>query len=300
MNNYKFHYEKKGYVVIENVLNNSEIQNLRKLVKNYFIKRKDENLINVSACYSNPEITKLVMNKKLLTACRQIIGKQVFINELEVQFNSFPNNSKVPPHYDGQSQKNDNFFKSSSYKAFKLGIYLQDTCDIYGGGINIVPNTHKYLPFKSKLQRFENLFKKLASLFAKKVNIKAGDAVLFNHKLLHRGIWPLTFKSFNQKPSQKIINKLMFNNEKIVVYWNVLNKKSSDKFLENSFRRSVQQEVLSRHRLNNYFTDYLSLSFPKDYNKKLVKNFNKEKISVSTLDDRKLKLIKYINNNILN
>ena len=110
MNNYKFHYEKKGYVVIENVLNNSEIQNLRKLVKNYFIKRKDENLINVSACYSNPEITKLVMNKKLLTACRQIIGKQVFINELEVQFNSFPNNSKVPPHYDGQSQKNDNFY----------------------------------------------------------------------------------------------------------------------------------------------------------------------------------------------
>tara|TARA_A100001011_G_scaffold391829_2_gene478117 strand:+ start:2063 stop:2965 length:903 start_codon:yes stop_codon:yes gene_type:complete len=299
MSNYKFHYEQKGYVVIKNVLNNSEIQNLRKLVKKYFIKRKDENRINVSSCYRKPEITKLVLNKKLLKACRQIIGKQFFINELEVQYNSFPENSKVPPHYDGQSQKNDNFFKSSSYKALKLGIYLQDTCDIYGGGINVVPNTHKYFPFKSKLQRFENLFKKLSSLLAKKVNIKAGDAILFNHKLLHRGIWPLTFKSFNQKPSQECINKLMLNNEKIVVYWNVLNKNSSNKFLENSFKRSVQQEVLSRHHLHNYFTDYLSLSFPKDYNKEFVNKLNKEKILISTLDDRKIKLIKYINNNIL-
>ena len=195
--------------------------------------------------------------------------------------------------------KNDNFFKSSSYKALKLGIYLQDTCDIYGGGIKVVPNTHKYFPFKSKLQRFENLFKKLSSLLAKKVNIKAGDAILFNHKLLHRGIWPLTFKSFNQKPSQECINKLMLNNEKIVVYWNVLNKNSSNKFLENSFKRSVQQEVLSRHHLHNYFTDYLSLSFPKDYNKEFVNKLNKEKILISTLDDRKIKLIKYINNNIL-
>ena len=297
MNKIRRLFEKNGFVLIRGALSQKETYLLRNHIRAKFKSKDANDLISVSRSFEDPKIYNNLLNKKLIEVSQKIIGKNLFINELEVQYNSFPPSKSTPFHYDGQSQRYQNEFKSEKYKALKLGIYLQNSNEKYAGSIKIVPKSHKIFPLLNKFQRFENISKKILSKFlTKEIEVIAGDAILFDHKLLHQGMWPSIFNS-QIKPEQSKINQMMKNNEKIVIYWNVFNKFASESFLKNSYNRAINQELLSNHHSFNYFTDYLKMSYPSDYKKNLCLKLKNRNISISTLKNRELKLIKFISKN---
>ena len=62
--------------------------------------------------------------------------------------------------------------KDKNYKFGKVGIYLQDNNIEFGGGINVVPYSHKIFPIKSL--RLENYIKMVMSFLKKElVRVKA-------------------------------------------------------------------------------------------------------------------------------
>ena len=119
---------------------------------------------SVSRSFKDPIIHNNLLNQKLLKASQEVFEK-FLINELEVQYNSFPSSKSTPFHYDGQSQRYSNDFKSKKYKALKLGIYLQKSNEEYAGSIKVVPKSHKIFPLINKFQRLENIYKNFYQSF---------------------------------------------------------------------------------------------------------------------------------------
>lgn len=280
-------YKKNGFVLIKNVLDSNSVNNLRLYINNKIKSCKNKNLITISECFADEKIYSLLSNQKIKNTTVEIIGKDYFINELEVQYNSFPKKKNEGYHYDAQSERANNYLKFSDYKFAKWGIYLQNNTKKYGGGLSVLPGSHKIFPFFKF--RNEKYIKFILGKFAKKINTEPGDAVLFDSRLLHTG-------TTHEFEGNDCFEKFIKGNEKIVIYWNVTTKKYSDTYLENNMIRCFKQEI-SKKIDTPYFSDSLKLYFPDDYEEKFVEFAKNNNIGISSVDKIKSDLFKNINSN---
>lgn len=272
-------FNKNGYLLINDCFSDQEIENLRSKIKILSKNIKNTYLLT-SLCLSEKDIYKIIFNKKLLNIYKEIIQEDVYlIPELHVQINQFPKNNRLGWHYDGQSERNNTYLKSKNRKFFRVGIYLQENNDNYGGGIDIINNKlFKKIPFKIH-NYFERKIIYLFSLFfSKSIKSKKGSVVFFDSRLPHKGTYP------KKNPLDENFK------DKFTIYFQLGNKEHCEYFLKNNIKRTFNG--YDNNNVAPYFLDYLKLKFPEEYPKEFVELLKLNKINLLTSTEREAKFFK--------
>lgn len=292
-------YSKNGFTIIEEVLNEKEVLSLRASLYDHFNTNKEKSFETIDYVLDS-KIAALFFNKKVVRRLKQIIGEEVvFINDFDLQYNAFGTGGAAEGlHTDSNSEfsiKNKYLFRSD-YMFGKIGLYLQDNTEEFGGGIDVVVRSHRVwsrfpIPFLNYL--FTRLYLKLHKINNKRrirVPIKAGSAVFFDSRLLHASSKPNDFDLTEEEAKAKRAN-LPSQNCKYTIYMDVCSPSGKNQFLDNAYKRALSEDR-SVSESDSFFTKYLSFTFPEDFPDYYKTLADKNKIQVATLSKKRLRNIR--------
>tara|TARA_B100000989_G_scaffold294855_1_gene274721 strand:- start:379 stop:1251 length:873 start_codon:yes stop_codon:yes gene_type:complete len=272
-------FNKNGFLHLENCYAEKEIDDLRKKIKE--ISNKSRNIYLLpSTCLKHKEIYKTIFNQRLVQTYREIIQDEVYlIPELHVQVNQFPKNKNLGWHFDGQSERENEYLKATNRKFFRVGIYLQDNTNEYGGGIDVLKgNFFKKLPLNTSNRVEKKIIQFYSIFFSKTIKSKKGSVVFFDSRLPHKGTFP------EKNPSD--VDFI----DKYTIYFQVGNKEHCTYFLNNSVERMFKN--FNNQYTRNYFLDYLKLNFPNEYPTDFLKMLNSNNIKILTSTEEESKFYK--------
>lgn len=266
--NTKEFFDENGFVIFKNVFTIDEVKSAREVLLEIF---------NVPSAYDgdwdNGEIIKsiradifnryaktrnLFYNQKVLEAIKSILGNEIaFVPEMVGHKQGFGG-----WHKDTTSQENagNTFHYEKDWLMIECAIYLQDNDENFGGGLDVIPGSHKeekdrfLTPKKGVLSR---LVKKLLNFDYSKIDSqnvfsipsKAGDFIFFNKRLVHRST---PFKQDIEIPKAKEKLALFFvggkNNGHLNSYFNYIKSRKDYKYLKNF---EYQMDFLNECKQNN-------------------------------------------------
>jgi hypothetical protein len=142
----------------------------------------------------NENLQWIFLKQELSDALRKVIGNEIaFVPEMVFHYMGFGN-----WHKDTTSQENANvnFHYEPDSIGVECAIYLQDNSDEFGGGLDVIPGSHKmkFDPFIKPKGIAEKIISKVikndiqeeCSKKTFRIYSEAGDFIIFNKKLNHR------------------------------------------------------------------------------------------------------------------
>jgi len=200
-------FEEKGYVLVRDVIDAPTVKALRSLLLEEF-RRKNINVLN-DGIFFYREIYDVLKSPRLVSVLTELLGKPFVVpphsSAMHDTFGAFHSDTTAV-ELEGYS-----FHKDKEYRMVTVAVYLQDNNE-YGGGIRLVPGTHRKpdqyvdlireknaLRARVQKSRLRRLIKRLSrdKLFnwnnlleehPDQVNVpsRAGDAVIWDMRLAHR------------------------------------------------------------------------------------------------------------------
>ena len=307
-------FRKNGFIIIPGVLHNRDVDSKRDLLNNIMrTMPKEKRMLVLSDIFGNNNLLDFLIevqcNNKIVSILSQIFENEFYyINDSQIQCNMFGINPDSW-HTDSASEKNlssGDYLHFPDYSFGKVGVYLQDNTINFGGGIDVIPKSHKiYKYFKGNklLQYFyAELVAKILRYKVGKIKltvpVKAGDAIFFDSRTIHRSSVPQSIKSEmnkSEKDAQRVSSlNIKPKNSKYALYWDVGSKEDSVRFLRNSCKRAMMEEIVYVDNIKElFYTDYLQYTYPDDYPSKYKKNVNKfPQLNIRSLDKIRSKLFK--------
>ncbi len=203
--------KQQGYVVIPQVLNAEEVQKARDIISKIFSEKSkfDGDLnrtseeggsvyVDIFARYK--ELRWILLNPKFIEGVSSALGKDFVV---------LPDAAMHDSQYGGwhkdttsQERNGHKFQYEDDFLVVTTALYLQDNSPEYGGGLDVIPNSHRDTsdPFAARptiASRIKN------KLFNTKpvggtndlpnqytIPSKAGDLVIFNLRLTHKATHP--------------------------------------------------------------------------------------------------------------
>ena len=309
-------FTRNGFIIIPNVLSQEDVKLYRDVIENILIDMPNKKrMLFISDIFEDKNLTHFLIrsqcNDRITNVLKQIVNNEfTYVNDLQIQCSMF-GIASGGWHFDANSEvnlQNGDYLHDKHYSFAKVGVYLQDNTFDFGGGIDVIPRSHKafrhfggnkvmqyfYARIVSKLMRMTEKFTSLT------VPIKAGDAVIFDSRLLHRSSFPNAITP-SMSDGEKVAERVSFQtmnakHAKYSLYWEVGRKKDALSFLKNACKRAMTEEILSEDPYQEiFYTDYLQYSFPVDY-----PDFYKEKVdstsglTITSLDASKANFFKSI------
>lgn len=190
-------FDALGYQLVRGVLAPSRVEEVRALLERGFVERfEDEDLIRADIIPDHmvlyPELVDTFFNETLLDAIKALVGEELVLLAFSAIRNSYKRLHSDITTADGAGAK---FFLEPDFRALTIGIYLQDH-DEQGGGLFVVPGSHKHRDPIVERRRLEQLTGHKVPHYADyspfergghDLPTRAGDAVIFDMRLLHRG-----------------------------------------------------------------------------------------------------------------
>lgn len=200
----------QGYCLLPGLLSSGKVKEVRSFLNEKFEERfTDEELERDDTIYDHlcmyPELMNTFFNDRLLESIRTALGNQFVLLSTSCIRNSY---KRMHTDLTTAESVGATFHFLPDFNCITIGIYLQD-CDAQGGGLFVVPGSHKIRDPLVKLRHLEQgidvpwhgkLTQKLtqgkypkygdySAFESGGINIptKAGDAVIFDMRLLHRG-----------------------------------------------------------------------------------------------------------------
>ena len=313
-------FKDNGFILIPDVLDTQAINNIREKLYNF---NKEKNPDNYKSFFNlqdivknrilmNEVVMKMQFNDKIVNTLKKIIpGDTYYINDFHLLIDSYGlGGGNSGWHCDANSEFGNSYLHNPDYCFGKVGIYLQDNTFTYGGGIDVIPGSHKsYRYFKGLWilqvlytyisQKFRVLIHKYYGKYT--VPIKAGSAVFFDSRLQHRASFPddlleLERRRKGDEQNYKLKNEDK-NNMKLVFYWEACSMNDYKSFMINACKRSII-EILNKNEdkdneIQLFFSQYLSVIFPNDYPKEYIDAVKKiNNISIASIDENTAKVFK--------
>ncbi len=223
------HFDEQGYVVIEDVVSEDEVQELRGFFADTLFagKPKHEGDISVAVLPEGrgggvrhdifaryPELRGVMFNPAALGALRSLLGDDfVFLPEMAAHDSRYGHWHKdtTPMERDGLD-----FHKQPGFKMVQCAVYFQDN-DEYGGGLDVVPGSHTepdHTPPAPKVTLLDRVRGKLGLVKkagppppeepnAITIPSKAGDLVIFNVFTNHQATQPRVCGTHEIPPEQR-------------------------------------------------------------------------------------------------
>lgn len=190
-------FDARGYQLVRGVLAPGRVEEIRSRLAQGFRERfEDEDLVRADIIPDHmvlyPELVDTFFNDRLLGAIKALIGGELVLLAFSAIRNSYKRLHSDITTADGAGAR---FFLAPDFRALTIGIYLQDH-DEQGGGLFVVPGSHKHRDPIVERRRLEQLTGDEVPHYADyspfergglDLPTRAGDAVIFDMRLLHRG-----------------------------------------------------------------------------------------------------------------
>ena len=291
-------YSINGFTIIEDILSQEEILQLRNSLHTHFSAKEEKSFETIDYALES-KVAALFFRKKIVERLKQVLGdKVVFTNNFNIQYNSFGIGGRAEGlHTDCNSELSpeNKYLFQPDYMFGKVGLYLQDNTEEFGGGIDVVVGSQKVwtrlsIPILNYLcTRLYLRLYKINNRRKIKAPIKSGSAIFFDSRLLHASSKPknlnLSEKEINdrvQMPSQHC---------KYAIYMDVCSLGSEKEFIDNSYKRA-QGEESSVPTETAFFTNNLSYSYPEDFPEYYKSLVDENNIEIVSLDKDRLRKIK--------
>lgn len=255
-------YLKLGFEQLGKVVDKETVSSFRSIIENYSNSGIDFPL-DPEFCLQDEDILKIAFTPRLLSELRQKFHPDfVMFPDIEVQYNLIGGLTSRDGKFDGWhvdsgSEGRKKYLMDENYGFAKVGIYFQDNTDMYGGGVDLVPASHRFIGFGSV--RFRFLIKKVVEKFriifdAKKIRTEAGDALFFDSRVQHRSsrVEKKEINENNQKFQSNDFVSLPKGKEKIVVYFDIAYPNSCHGFWSNAKRRAQSEDPTERRHFKGY------------------------------------------------
>jgi hypothetical protein len=200
----------QGYVVCPSILNAEEVQKARSIIAKLFDEKSNlEGNLNrtseeggsvyVDIFSRYKELQWILFNNKFISALSSTLGEDFII---------LPDMAMHDSQYGGwhkdttsQEKHKHKWHYDVDFNVVTTAIYLQDNTPQYGGGLDVIPGSHKetkdiFAEQPTLLNRVKNKLLNKSNLkesnFHNKYTIpsKAGDMVIFNLRLTHKATHP--------------------------------------------------------------------------------------------------------------
>ena len=233
------------------------------------------------AAVAHPAITRVL--KTLLGAdCVHLPDFEVHINQYGI--------GKGGWHLDCGSEIPNRYLLEPTYRFVKCGIFLQDNSPDLAGGIDVLRGLHRaFPPIGNVMNRFRvqyALTKVLQSIHHRRVATRAGDVIVFDSRLPHRGTAPcaafLSTISESHLANNNFSGAIPPGRDKMVIYFDACRAGYADAFLVNSVRRARDElrfPMSSQHR-----GQYLGIRYPEDFPAEIRSLFDASGIRVATYE----------------
>lgn len=317
-------FRKNGFVMIPDVITREEVQQFRDLM--YAITETmpaDKRVLTIADTFHDQRLLDALLrfqfNDKLISTISKIVnGKVVYVNDITVQCNMFGLGEGGGWHRDSGSEVctvTNRYLYEPDYTFGKVGIYLQDNTAEFGGGISVIPRSHKAFRFfrGSSLaqQGYRSAMNRISLFNARRfgrellVPIRAGAAVYFDSRLLHHST---DAKSLPLDPSDKSNCRRVSNDvigrdhAKYVFYWDACAVHNSGQFLDHLGKRAITEEVSISKRtgVEAVYSEQLSYYYPNDYPERYVNRAQQTNaVSIASLDKHTADLWKKVRDSFL-
>jgi hypothetical protein len=312
-------FKKNGFVLIPNVLSGEDVQGIRQKLRSVTrTMPSSKRMLTITDLFNDPELSdaliKVQFSKQLLNVLSEVIGKDfVYVNDFQVQCNMF-GLGNGGWHFDAGTEADvltNRYLYEPTFRFGKVGVYLQDNTAEFGGGISVIPGSHRSFRFvRGSLTGqvgYRSIMNKMRLLAAKSlrsellVPIKAGSAVYFDSRLWHHSTAPqaVTLNEADKASVRRVSNETMSAEKaKYVFYWEAARKENALHYLENSSKRGIREEVgLCRDRSREIcYAEFLSYFYPDDYPRAYVDQLERSKaLSITCLDKPTAAIWKMVN-----
>jgi len=269
-------FRRSGYVVFRGVVSPQEIAAMREVGEKFFTEGRSHMFTRDFLQF--PELAALPFNSRIVEKIRSVFGEHFATVS---QFSMSANLHNPQWHRDSQSQTGDECLLDPDYLVAKCAVYLQDNDQEWGGGMEIMPRSHRaeYLGYRSSFSRknpigkFVRLVQRVALNLRNRrlrsvwLPLKAGDALLFHANLIHRASQPSTGKKYAGHMDVALIDPPK-DKFKFLIDWEVSpSNQYLPIYLAHQKKRALKDTGL--------FRDSLEVRFPEDYDEKLVEHIRR-------------------------
>lgn len=244
----------KGYCVIDDIIPNNLIHDLRRKHLQYFT---NDATLTCEEFLGDSELSRIIFSDGLVTAISEVIGKNFC---LYPDF-TLRKNLYIPWHNDTPYLTDKERIESAEADMVQASVYLQDNTIDNGGGLDIIEGSHH-----------SRASDEINFLSSQMMASKAGSLVLWDSRIWH--------KSREQTQASSQIPKL-------AIQWTVSrNTKFSKHFLNYLKDRimSRKQHVIDINstREINYLNSILELKYPSSFSKSQLDIIEKNQINLLT------------------
>lgn len=268
-------YDRDGFLLIPSVLSRSDVDEIRAFCDGQF--RDGSDYINTSRMMTLPLLYRTMFREPITRVLKDVLGDDFTLYpNFNVQKNSFGDYRLL--HRDCDSEGKEAYLLRPDYRFVKCGIYLQDNDPEWGGGINVTAGRHRLRSITGsprwdfRLYRVRDVI--LMKAKERRVDIKAGDLVIFDSRLPHTSTFASHFKWEDVQDGR--LRVLPPDRTKYVIYWDASSTASyvAD-FMQNSARRAKKEVA---------FANYVRLRYPESFPPDFVEAVEKAGIKVAQLE----------------
>ncbi|KMJ43802.1 phytanoyl-CoA dioxygenase [Xenorhabdus khoisanae] len=241
MNNIK-QIKEQGYVVIPEGINKEEINMVRAFYKKT-AKKSNLSTLLPTDILKYPDVFHVILKDKVVTAIKEIFGRN---------FSLFPNftireSVYIPWHNDAYFLPDEVINPEAPLQFMQCAIYLQDNDPEHGGGITLIPFSHRLdqTTVKSMLDT--------PQAYEKIIMSKAGDLILWDNRITHKSSYP------DKAP----------DNTKLALQWTVSASERHNEpylqYLRDRAQRSMHVSDYLPKSPRSYFADMPNVLYPNSF-----------------------------------
>lgn len=270
--NLKKEFYEKGYAVIP-LLDKYKVSSLRNKILAQFEPGRSGELY-MDFYLKEMGDYPFFFQEKLTATIKAIFPSVIHIPDLNIQVNRIDQFSPQKGwHVDCNFEDRQNlpYLAEPDYHFLKVGIYLQDDTQEFGGGIDVQTGSHRLFEGINK-NWIKKIWKKFRMSIAQyypyiRLPIKAGDAVLFDSRLIHRS-------SACEIPTNKIAKE----NTQVVMYWDVAGDQAiAEKFYYSLITRVFNPGLPEAAKI--FWGNMLAVDFPDDFGALQIEQAEKDGVS---------------------
>jgi ectoine hydroxylase-related dioxygenase (phytanoyl-CoA dioxygenase family) len=245
-------FNRDGFLYLPDFLSSAEAINFRKSCFSLFEKKElpgDQNYIRQDLFNRHPEMRWLLDDARIRSVLSSLLGEDFIFMDREA---SVARNYYTQWHRDTEppDKAGEKWVWEPDVNLVQVGWYLQENCAEYGGGLEVVPGSHRRREWTAANYKDSEILhgrKRKLARWANKVGLldrphgvpyivptKPGDLLLFHLRLIHKATYPKVCKT-TEMPAHK--EKILVsygastNNEHPRNYMNFHAKRADKQFI---------------------------------------------------------------------
>ena len=298
-------YRENGFVHVENVVSTDELKELRQLLNDRFKQGdlKRQRFMELGEMFKDEIVYRQFFQERLVSRLKEVMGNDLWYIPDFVTHHSFygvgwpDRNSGWHIDCGFEFSQQSSYLFGSEYQFAKVGIYLQDWDNGWGGGILAMPGSHKWFYGVGKSARLRQMAKTKWNLWKRKklgltagaVNVptKAGDAVFFDARMFHQASLPADHNiGLIKDRKSDVCLDIPPEHTKYVLYVDACSAAMvRDHMVSRMIRSFIHEpDVLPPFEVNEEctYTRHNAYHFPDDYPAKFVRLAQEANVSVAT------------------